>query len=397
MSFLRDYQEFATGNECPAIYHTWCGMSALSSLASRRFWVDQGFFTVYPNLYIILVGDPGIKKTTGMKLARKLIQQFPHIPVAPASITKEAITQHMAEKGSPCQKVFSYEGHRKDYTHLTIFCNEIVSLLSAGGNPIGMIDFLTDIWDQDVFEVKTKNKGRDLVKGPFITILACMTPETTKNLLNQSIISGGFSRRCMFVMAHRNEKPVARPQLTKEQTDAWDRCIQRANEIQKMSGKFQWSPEAETFFDEWYDKNFWQTEQTDDIVMQGFYRSKGEYVLKIAMLVSLSEKNELILTKADIEAALHFIEQVEPEVSTVFAGTGRNEMAPIANAMLLLVKEKGKMDVKRLYAAFYAQASMDEMNEVIRFLVNQKKVKLTEEKDSNSKPVTSIEIAQSGI
>lgn len=375
MSFLRNYSIATEGNECPTIYHTWCGLSTLSSLISRRVWIDQGFFTVYPNMYVLLVGNPGIKKTTGMKIARSMIREFPNIPIAPTAITKEAMTQYLAEEGSPCKKVFQWEGKKKEYSHLSIFANEIVSLLSLGGNPIGMIDFLTDIWDQDVFEVKTKNKGTDLVHGPYLTILGCMTPETTQNLLNQRIISGGFSRRCIFVFADKNNKPVSRPKVTEAQELAWKKCVERGKQLQLISGKFEWTPESMKFFDEWYDENFYKIEKTDDIVMQGFYRSKGEYVLKVAMLIALSEKDELVLHEADISASLAFIEQIEPHVSTVFSGTGRNELSPIGAAMLNLIQaQKGPVNIKRIYAAFWNQANYEEQNKILGFLKTQGKI-----------------------
>ena len=39
----------------------------------------------------------------------------------------------------------------------------------AGGNPIGMIDFFTDVWDQEVFRVETKNKGTDIILNPYVS------------------------------------------------------------------------------------------------------------------------------------------------------------------------------------------------------------------------------------
>lgn len=336
----------------------------------------MGYFKVYPNMYIMLVGNPGIKKTTAMKLARRLVVEVGDRTIAPASITKEALTQYMAEKNSPCKHVFGNEAEGfHEFTHISIFANELVNLLNAGGNPIGMIDLLTDIWDSDKFEVKTKNKGNDFIEGPFINILGCMTPEVMQNLLYQRIISGGFSRRCLFVYANHNGDPVPIPSLTPQQEKAWELCVQRGKELLKFEGRFHWTPDAEQFWKDWYCTNFKATEKCDSLVLQGFHRSKPEYLLKVAMLIACSENDELLLTAGILKAALAFIDQVQPGIQTVFEGTGRNELSPIAGAIQRFIEASEEpVKLKRIYATFYQDADTDEINKILDHLAKVEKI-----------------------
>lgn len=381
MSFLQDYMIFSSGNESPEVYHKWCALSTLSHLASRRIWVDQGIFTVYPNMYVMLVGNAGIKKSTAMSLSRSLVREIKTVPIAPPSITKEALTQFMAEKDSPCQKHFK---HLKDgkpalipYTHLSIFANELITLLNSGGNAMGMVEFLTDIWDQPVFEVKTKGAGTDHIIGPYITVLGCLTTESISNLMNTKIISSGFSRRCMFVYSNDIGTPVPRPTVSQAQLDAWNRCVKRALEIQKLSGPFTWSPAAVDFWDDWYRSNHERKANEDSPVRKGFFQTKPDYVLKLASLITISDTDHLELTDISLQLATAFINEIEPNMDIVFAGAGRNELSPLASAIETMINSSDQpIPISRIHASFYSQAKTEELNEVLSHLSTSGKIKL---------------------
>lgn len=377
MSFLQNYALLTQGNESPQVYHQWAGLSAMSSLISRRVWVDQGVYTCYPNMYVMLVGSAGIKKSTAMNVARKLIREIRTIPIAPPSITREALTLLMAEQDSPCKKSFKYNEKVHQYTHISLFANELVTLLNAGGNPMGMIETLTDIWDQDVFEVKTKNKGTDLIPGPFVTILGCLTTETMGNLMNTKIISSGFSRRCMFVYSNDYGTAVPRPKVTDEQVAAWDACVARGKELQQICGQFVWDPEAEIWWDAWYTKAHEIKAQETDGMRQRYLQSKPEYVIKVAMLVTLSSTNDLVLTAEALEVALAYIEAIEPNMTVAFEGTGRNELSPIASQVENMVNNSDKpIPVKVIYATFFKEANKEEMDKIIAHLQSADKIQV---------------------
>lgn len=382
MSFLRDYAILSSGNESPKVYHQWAGLSALSSLVSRRVWVDQGVFKPYPNMYVLFVGDAGIKKSTAMNIARKLIREIQTIPIAPPSITKEALTLLMSEKDSPSLKTFKHTNSSGissivNYSHMSMFANEFTTLLTAGGNESGMINFLTDIWDQDVFEVRTKNKGTDNLHGPYITLLGCLTTACMSNLMNTKIISSGFSRRCIFVYSDDIGEPVYRPIVTQEQKEAWARCIQRGKELQGISGEFGFTPEGDQWYKTWYEAHHWSKREVESPLLKDFYNSKAEYVLKLAMLITLSDSDTLVLTREALELAVAYIDTIEPNMTIPFEGAGRNELSPIASNIARMVNTAVMpLPVKRIYALFFKDARPEEIKEMLEHLAKVGKIKL---------------------
>lgn len=376
MSFIRDYSEFASGNESPLVYHRWAALSALSTFVGRKVWVDMGVFVTYPNMYVLLVGNAGIKKSTAMNIARRMAREL-NMPIAPPSITKEAMTQLMAESDSPCQITVKHGEDVIRYTQLSVFASEFITLINAGGNASGMIELFTDIWDQPVFEVKTKNKGTDTIEGPYVTMLGCLTTETMSNLANTKIISSGFSRRCVFVYSEDYGTPVPRPIITDVQKAAWDRCIERAKQIRTLKGQFTWGPGAEEWWDEWYVECHNTKAKEEKKVVKDFLQTKPEYVLKIAMLVALSEGDDLILTVDSLQIAAAFLDEVAPSMGIIFDGAGRNELAGIASAIerMIMTSESG-VPVKKIRKVFYDKANEQELTEILNHLRSTEKIQL---------------------
>lgn len=370
-SFLENYEIFTSGNECPKNFHTWGGLSALANLVSGRVWTDGGIYMVFPNMYIIFVGDPGAKKSTAMRLAARVIYEFKRIPYAPASITKEAMVQMMAKEDSPCALAFKHEDKMVKFTHLSIFASELINLINAGGNPGGMIDFFTDVWDRcdSEFRETTKNKGDNLIIRPFISITGCMTTDTVKTLQSLKIISSGMTRRCLFIHGSRSDRPIAFPDVTPEQRRAFQEIVAWGVRLQNVAGEFQWSPEAKAKYKELYDRGWAEKQKATSKILQEFLETKFEYVIKIAMLLWLSERTDaLVLSEENIIKAHDLVTSVQDGGSLLFEGAGRNQLARISQEIFAHVfrSPNQMVPLKQILFTFRSDATVEEITTILQ-------------------------------
>ena len=380
MSYLHNYTILTGTNEAPEIFHRWSSLSLLSHVIGRRVWIDWGIVgIVHLNLYVVLVGGPGSKKSTAMKIARGFAGHFEDIVIAGESMTKEVITQKMSKDGSPCIGSFEHNGKPVKYSQLSIFANELINLINSGGNPIGMIDFFTDVWDQDVYKVETKNKGNDIIVGPYISLLGCLTPETIKLLQSQRVVSGGMVRRCLFIKGEACQIPNAFPETTPEQVQARMDILRHLNSIRSLHGEMKWMPDAKEEFKAIYDKEFYRKRSITDQVLAFFLETKPALILKIAVLLELAkEKPQLILTKESIIAANYLITEVEGGASYLFSNQGRNQMAPIMDQILGLVSMNNiPVSKKEIYMAFRKDATAGEIDEMLEQFVRTDQLALS--------------------
>lgn len=382
MSFLNDYRTFCSGSEAHPTYHMFSGLVALSSIISRRIWVEQGYFKVYPNLYVVLVGPPGNRKTSAMSIAKALIRELGNVPFSAECVTKEKLVLDLFEQERVIERMSDQYKDQRIYTPMTIMVTELSEFLGAGS--VGMVNFLTTIYDQDVYESRTKNKGEVRVTGPFLNLLACTTPDWITTYLRGDVISGGFSRRAIFVLETGKAGRIPFPAVSAEAKLAWDRCIAHARKLEKIHGPLTWEPAAREFYSSWYKALEMPTEET----VVGYYETKHMQLLKISMLLAVAEGTELVLRQSHLEGGLALLKLAEENLSKVFAGIGRNELnAAAAKTLEMLARippRKVTLDgaernvsilpEKKLCGMLFSFVNENEMNDVLRHLLSTDKI-----------------------
>ena len=80
---IKKYLKLVEKTEPPVLHHIWSLVSMMSANLGRRCWFEFGSTPIYPNQYILLVGDPGVRKSTAMSLAKKMIKGNRSIRIAP--------------------------------------------------------------------------------------------------------------------------------------------------------------------------------------------------------------------------------------------------------------------------------------------------------------------------
>lgn len=370
MSFLTDYLLYNSGNECSRKYHVWSAFATLAASAGRRVFVDHGYFTIYPNLYICLVGEQGLRKSTAKDIARDLfIEALPDYPVGPSVTSREDIVKRMSE--DEWERVYTNEqGAVVKWKPIVFFVNELKNFISI--NPSGMIDFLTDIYDRRIFDASTIKHNLQTIENPCVNILACETPNWIISRLKMNIITGGFSRRMIYIYETEENIRITFPVPSPEGAQARLRCIKHLQKVSKIVGKFQWTKEAKAYFDYWYQHLIYP----DDPVMAGYFRSKNTLTLKLAMLHALSEEEpKLFLTKQHLELALADEEDIETNMPKLSIAAGRNELAgPQQEILNLLEKNDGWLPERKILSLTDKDLNPTEKASVLRNLKEMQKI-----------------------
>lgn len=82
--FIRDWLAYTGGSESPELFNLWSGIAALSACMGRRYVYREGRLTYWPNTFIILVGPPGVRKSSSGKIAKQIIRRYtPNVRFGP--------------------------------------------------------------------------------------------------------------------------------------------------------------------------------------------------------------------------------------------------------------------------------------------------------------------------
>jgi hypothetical protein len=74
--WLSTYAEYTSEQESPSLFHFWVGTSIIASTLERKVWINRGYYTLYPNLYIVLIGASArVRKTSAINIGFELYRE----------------------------------------------------------------------------------------------------------------------------------------------------------------------------------------------------------------------------------------------------------------------------------------------------------------------------------
>jgi len=216
------------------------------------------------------------------------------------------------------------------------------------------------------FKYSTKSHGENILINPYLTILGGTTPDWIMNNIQEDVLEGGLSARTFLIHADKPKHINPFPTLSPEGEKSYKRMLSRIETILQLGGQFRWEEEARKFYGEWYMDYY--SHPMSNPKMRGYYTRKKVHLLKVAMLHSLAEKNELILTITDIGRALAILAQAEPAIEESFLGVGRNELSRYAQKILSLIKHNKKLSMEELAANTIGDVNTRELGEILTAL-----------------------------
>lgn len=386
-NWLKAYAEYTAESESPESFHLWTGLSVLASAVRRNVFLDQGFYILYPNLYVILTAPPGtVAKSTTIRLGRTILLSVPQIKFGADSITMEELVRQLEKAGSDSTS-----------SALTLHSTELSDLIDPSG--IKMISFLTSIYDGDIkWNRSTKGSGSDNIKNPVINLLGGTTPSWLATGMPVQAVDHGFTSRVIFVFEDK-------PRFLNPYPNAPDRELVRAlindlNYIALIKGEFQWDPghgpqpedeEGKLNWEpgykgpsgfkpstksvyQWYYKQIANTRAADYRVA-GYHARKRNHLLKVAMLLSIAEGDDLMLRPRDLDAAWAILEATEKRMARAFSAVGKNEHASDLERILAAINENGGMTEKDVYEENYAAGDVQQISRIIQMLVQMGKIR----------------------
>ena len=213
-----------------------------------------------------------------------------------------------------------------------------------------MINFLTDIYGEKVYDASTIARGVELILNPAVSVLMCETPEWFIRNIKTEILTGGIVRRFVLVYEKDDSEPIPIPVITDEAEEAKNRFLKRLVEAGTIVGEYKWG-DARTLYDKWYRDNHARRVKEPSGAMRGYLKSKHIQAFKVMMLLDCaSDKPMLLFTKELFDLALALLNSPEQNMPRLFAAAGRNELMPGQIRILEELERRGGMHSFKLLA-----------------------------------------------
>jgi hypothetical protein len=302
---IEDYMRYAIYQESPPDFHLWVCLSLIASALGRNCWTSMGMWETYPCMYIILVGESAIThKSTAIKMGmRPFREALPELAALSQKMSPEALINTLAKLSDPDKGSGRAEAFMES--------SELSNLLGQSKMDDSLIKLLTELWDAPShFSYATLQRGVETVKDVCLNLLGGSTPSWLRNSVPESALEGGFFSRLILVSRPPKGEKNSRPMMSPDQREAIENvkndliCIR-----QNMQGEFTLDTAAQEFFDEWYHEH--NHPQKANSFMRGYYGRKGDFMQKIAMCLSASFSDSMIITAEDMMMAHRLLNENE--------------------------------------------------------------------------------------
>jgi hypothetical protein len=400
--YLRDLRS-------PQSYIDICFYYLITSALQRRVWLDNDEYPLYPNLYVVLVGEPGIGKGLVLSKVNELLRHHKLIqrtktpedaiegmmasnkakkdntepllfPVAPDSTTYEQLVRINALATRFVHTGLQHKFVKnKIYHHcsLSFVLPELSSLLHKQAQRI--MNYLIVAYDCGDYEYDTKTQGKDVIKRTCLNFLAATQPNFMRSSFKDELIGEGFSSRTFFIFeaANRHNK-FAIEKFTSEQDQAKMDILAHLKNLATLIGPVNYTPEAHEVFRHYYEEVLPKYKPNYDLKLQPYYARKIVHMQKLAMAVHFADSLEMTIQKESCIRALELCESWEKRMHHALQVQGNNPLsAPSAKALRAIQNAPNKkMTLLELWDALEADVNRQELIECLNFLIATKKIEI---------------------
>jgi len=379
-NWITNYLQYTYYSEAPEEFHFWTAVSSIAAALQRKCWLPMGHFNFSTNFFIVFVAKPGVvTKSSSIDMGRAIMSGVKSIIFGPDAITWQAIPQLLQQSAVHYQMS---DGSFFPMSCLTFASSELGNLLDPKNQQF--IDLLVTMWDgKDTFSKMTKMSGCENIANPWVNILAATTPDWLSDNLPKGLVGGGFISRCMFVYGRKKRHVIAYParvmkNLNFDLQHFKDLLTHDLESISMLEGPFTMTDDAMDYGEQWYIQHCAKMELAENET-SGFLARKQASVHKLAMVLSASESNSMIVEKKHLVTAIKFTEALEADYPFIFQKLHSTPESDKSDRLVTFLRQYPQGYPKRqLFQQFYNHFSnFHQFEDALNTLVQADLVRLS--------------------
>lgn len=314
MSWIDEVLDAYHESEAPEKFFYWSALSALSAVVRKNVYIDLQHYILRPNIYVFLIADSGTKKGIPVNLAKDLVKRTNATRIISGRNSMPAIMKDLG-------KLHTIENGRSiKEAHAFMVSGELSSFLVRDPDALNI---LTDLYNchenEDEWKNTLKGSGVDKLLAPCLTVFGASNEDLLEDIITQKDIKGGFIARTFIVTVGERGKPNS---LMDKMNVLPDKAglSEYLKSLIPIKGEMSITPEGKAYYKSWYDKMFYDN-VTDKTHTKG---RLGDKVLKVAMLLSLADSHDLVITMDHLVEAISETEMTWISARKIMLGSGKD-------------------------------------------------------------------------
>lgn len=282
----------------------------------QKVWARTSGSILYPNLYAILVGPPGVGKSAVLSQSERLLRHIPDLFVAPSSVT----TASLVDSVNDAARKVLYPTFMS-FNSLVVVASELGVFLPQYDT--GYMNTLQKFFDGEIYEERRRStKSHIKIDKPQLTLIGGTTPSYLNSFLPEGAWDQGFTARTLFIYCGE----PAHTELWG--TDGDEALLEKfyvdllhdLKIIHTLSGEVTWSAEAKAEISKWHRAGL--PPVPDHGKLAHYTPRRIMHLIKLCIIVSVARSSTLEITASDFALAKQWLLEAESHMPDIFKSMG---------------------------------------------------------------------------
>lgn len=327
-TFLDLYVDFTSEFESPTSFWKWSGLCVIAAcLRDNVYLANQASGDhLYPNIFVILIAEPGGRKDPPVNLCTKLVSDIGNTKLVEGRSSIEAIIDELAHDETDHFGTLKAKGGS-----CLLAAPELASFFV---NSDSLVPLLTDMYGfRKEYSSRLVSRAKVKVKNLCMSMLAASNEPLLKQVYTELAMQGGLLSRTLLVRADEKRPANALFTATEDQNkeDFSVRqhkiLLDKLRPITKLRGSPIITKEASFIFKKWYDALYSSNHRIDP---SGIMNRIHTAVKKIAMIyaannyVDRETAEAFVIGREEIEQAIEECVKLLGNYQAFTMGTGKS-------------------------------------------------------------------------
>lgn len=308
-SWIEGFVKHTDNLDSPAMFRRWAAIAAIAATLEQKVWLNSGGGTLFPNLYVVLVGHPGVGKTRTIRKAKEYLLEIPDYHIAPTSMTAASLIDTLVDSK---RMIVRIPDPPLEYNSMLIAADELGAFIHKYDDE--MIAVLSAFYDPDPYG--HSRRGKDIkikIKSPQLNLLCGTTPSNLIKFIPEGAWDQGFCSRMILVFS---DERIMHDDFASITRGLSQDLLHDLKIINAQIGEYTVTEDFRKLVFDWRDNG--EQPQPNHPKLSHYNTRRRAHLYKLAMVSAIDRSSAMVLTADDFVRAKGWLEEAETFMPDIF-------------------------------------------------------------------------------
>lgn len=346
-SWTEGFLELTNGITSPKLFRKWAAITVVGAALTRRVWFKSLKSYSYGNMYVLLVGKPGLGKSEAVNRIRDIVRatlvkdMYPiAVEMMPYDVTKGALLDKLSTYQRWGHDPYAWSLGRKEkikYHYGLLAISEFGNLVRDFDSVL--LNTLHDLWDcPPTIEEERRYRSNNpiMIVNPGLALLGGTTSAYLMKSMPEQAWDEGFLARTIIVYSSEEVEP----NLFDE--DEIDLVLLRdlitdLRQVSRLEGEAEFAEETKKAIKKWLRAG--KPPVPEHHKLEHYSSRRLHHALKLSLIASVDRSNDLKILPEDFQTALGWMIEAEKNMPQLFLEMSGRGDKQLLNDLYFHVKQ----------------------------------------------------------